>query len=134
MKSRLYLLFMAIGLTSMIACSKKGNDENARQVESKLEATGLTWSTYYSSPSVPNIKWGVSLIVTDTNAVKKITLYRVSPSYMAFEIDKPRTKTYSITQPGYKCPSYNDNAYFFLEWTMADGSKKKLEQVKVWEQ
>lgn len=121
-------------ILSLSSCNKNTTSSNAIQSNTSPEIKNVTWLTYYSSPSIPNIKWSFSLTVPDTNSYKKLTLNRVTPSYIAVQIDNPISKSYSLTQPGYKCPTYNDNAYFYFEWTKANGEKVKEAQFQVWEQ
>lgn len=126
-----YLLTVLIIIA--LSCSKDSDDDK-QQPTSEPTAKNVTCKTVYSSPSVPNIHWSVTVNTPDTNAVKKLYFKRVSPSYTAFEIDKPKSKTYTLIQPGYAGPTYNNQAFFYFEWEMSDGSRKQETPFQVWEQ
>lgn len=125
-----YLL--TIMIISALSCSK--NSDNKQAPTGDPTAKNVSCKTVYSSPSVPNINWSVIVDVPDTNAVKKLYFKRVSPSYIAFEIDKPKSKTYTLIQPGYAGPTYNNQAFFYFEWEMSNGTKKQEAPFQVWEQ
>lgn len=111
----------------MIICglSCKKSDNEAQQEPPSATATNLICKTVYSSPSVPNIYWTVTVSVPDTNAVVKLTLRAAGTLTTAFAIDKPKTKTYTqLIQPGRACPNDYAQAYYFFEWLMADGTKR----------
>lgn len=125
-------LFLIITIL-YFSCSKNTDSAARQQTAGDPQITNVSWITIYSSPSIPNIKWGFTLTVPDTTIFTKLTLNRISPNYIAVTVDNPRSKTYSIYQPGYKCPSYIDNAYFYFEWTKANGDKVRQDTVRVWE-
>lgn len=127
-----YLLtLLPIYILSIVSC-KKTNDAPPIVYEDP-KVLSCSCHTFNNSPYTTSIYWAFKLNVPDSNSYYKLILREEKTLFPVFDIAGPVSKDYQYPLYFDKCPKKSDNAFYFFEWVMKNGTIKRENSFQVWE-